>query len=251
MTSPELALIDAAPAAPDLPATAPSASPVTLQGDSPIGATPRAPVLSFDSLDDATRERLERATSPGGYLISGVVLTHPISQRLIIADRTGYRGLSADDMHRIMAWEEPHDPANRAANGEAQDEPVSVPAPADVPDLRPAAAVRPSLATEPTHAMLDSVEAALAELARESGCIFNEDIAHNAGWFVPGKPTAFKSPYDAIRALIDRSNVGGAVGRPAAAPRKARATPAKAGAIPADAATPAYTAEERTQGGLF
>lgn len=253
MTTPELAMIVAAPAAPTpgLPAEAQSALPAPQRGEPPVGAAAHTPVLLLDSLDDTTRMRLERALSPGGYVISGAVLTHPISQRLIIADRSGYRGLSADDMERIMAWKDPLESANRAAHRETQDRPVEVPASADLPDLRPAASVRPSLSTAPTRAMLDSVEAALAELARESGCIYNEDIAHNAGWFVPGKPTAFKSPYDAIRALIDHSNAGAPVSRPAAAPRKARATAANAVAMPADAETPACPAEEQAQGGLF
>lgn len=247
MTSPEPAMMVPAPVAPDLP----SASVVTQQDGLTGGTATHAPVLSLDCLDDATRVRAERAMFPGGYRISGVVLTHPVSQRLIIADRTGYRGLGTDDMQRIMAWEMPQEPAARSTDDESHVEPVAVPARTDAPDLRPAAPVRPLLATAPTRAMLDSVEGALAELARECGCIFNEDIAHNAGWFVPGKPTAFASPYDAIRAIVDRSPAAGPVGRAAAAPRKARATAVKADAMLADAATPACTAEEQAQGGLF
>jgi hypothetical protein len=41
--------------------------------------------------------------------------------------------------------------------------------------------------------------------------VHNEDIPHNAGWFVPGKAKAYASAFDAIKGLVDSLKAGGTV----------------------------------------
>lgn len=67
-------------------------------------------------------------------------------------------------------------------------------------------------------------------------------VASNSGWFVPGRPTAYVSPYDAIKALVDNLKQGGTVYM---APREsARRTRVERPVIDSDKG-------ESPQGGLF
>lgn len=79
-------------------------------------------------------------------------------------------------------------------------------------------APRPALTTPATVQLLDTAEAALGQMASELGCVWNDRIPHNAGWFVPGQATAYGSAYDAIKGLVESLRAGGTVYTPKDAP---------------------------------
>jgi hypothetical protein len=147
------------------------------------------------------------------YELTGYVLTCPTRQTKAIVDLASTRWFpDPADFARVMVWKDPKGPGTPEEGFEL--EAAAVP----VPLVAPAAASRPVLTAPPSAKLLESTEAALGALARELGCAFNDDIPHNAGWFVPGKPTAHASAYDAIRGLFASLEAGGTVYRaPAAA----------------------------------
>ncbi|HKU00294.1 MAG TPA: hypothetical protein VJS30_27740 [Paraburkholderia sp.] len=53
------------------------------------------------------------------------------------------------------------------------------------------------LAAAPSMSMVDTAEEVPDVLRTEPGCVHNDVVAHNAGWFVPGRPSAFASARDA------------------------------------------------------
>jgi hypothetical protein len=67
------------------------------------------------------------------------------------------------------------------------------------------------LTAPPSARLLESTEEALGALAADLGCVRNDDIAHNAGWFVPGHAKAYASAFDAIQGLVASLKAGGTV----------------------------------------
>ena len=138
-----------------------------------------------------------RIITRGGFEITGYVLTNRVSHRKAIADVCGVRWMSPEDMLRVMNWEATVDSGAPPAGWDGgEDIPVAVAPP------RQPGAKRPTLSSAPAHGMHEDVAEALCALAADLGCHYNDLIPHNAGWFVPGKPTAFVSPYDAIKGLV-------------------------------------------------
>lgn len=180
-----------------------------------------------------TRARAERVIERVGYRITGYVLTHPARQAKAIVDYpTQVRWFPTfDDFQRMMAWQETLEPGI-PPEGYTDD---AAALKAETPLHLDA---RPSIAVPVTVAVHGSAEQAIEALARELGCVHNTMIPSNTGWFVPGKPTAYMSAYDAITALVDNLKCGGTVYTPERAPRVQQLS------------TPAAESES-VQGGLF
>ncbi|WP_321820817.1 MULTISPECIES: hypothetical protein [unclassified Burkholderia] len=169
------------------------------------------------AVSDNVRARAQRLFHPGGYEITGFVMTQKISQWRAVVDSSGTRYMSSDDMKRLMAFEPPTgsgtDPDVESNQGETTGATLaSTPTPAPPPVVAAAVPERkPALAAPPTHVVPDDVEAAYGLLARRLGCHYNEAIPHNSGWFVPGNQVAFASALDAIEALVAHLKSGGTV----------------------------------------
>ncbi|MFX1716170.1 hypothetical protein [Paraburkholderia sp. A1RO-5L] len=65
------------------------------------------------------------------------------------------------------------------------------------------------LASATSMQRVDTAEEAPGVLRTEPGCVRNDVVAHNAGWFVPGQPIAFASALDAVKALALNLKAGG------------------------------------------
>ncbi|MCW0054046.1 hypothetical protein OIV36_31750, partial [Burkholderia pseudomallei] len=109
------------------------------------------------------------------------------------------------DMTRLMEWK------TLTGSGAPPEEGLDLSGAAPVP---PARVAKAALATPASHEPLTDAEKAMGELARRLGCVHNDTIPHNAGWFVPGNPVAYSSPLDAIEALVKHLKQGGAVYQP-------------------------------------
>ncbi|KVO15121.1 hypothetical protein [Burkholderia ubonensis] len=183
-------------------------------------------VLPQHAVSTVVRERAQRLFHPGGYEITGYVLTQKISSWKAVIDVTGTRSMSAADLERLMRWEEPTG-SGGPPERDADDGPPPVP-------LSPATTAVPkcALSHEPSHAVPKDIADALGVLAKRLGCCYNDSIPHNAGWFVPGKPIAYVSALDAIEALFESLRRGGTTYEPAK-----RADPTRAGGAPLMQAT--------------
>jgi hypothetical protein len=156
------------------------------------------------------RAQTERMFEPGGYEITGYILTQRISSWKALVDVTGVRRMGAADLARLMNWQEPAGTAD-APEGAGPD---VLPQAISSPAIQAPAVARPVLTRPRSHEAFDHVEQAYGELATRLGCVYNDTIAHNAGWFVPGKPTAYASPLDAIEGLVGSLRSGGTVYEP-------------------------------------
>lgn len=161
--------------------------------------------------DDAIARAL-RALERVDFHVTGYVATHRSNPRKVIIDsgrETQIRWISGEDFARVIAWQEPRDDANAPAGFLTGEEAQNVQPPLAQP------AARAMLTVAVTRAAAETVEASLGTLATELGCCFSDAIAHNSGWFVPGKPIAYASPLDAIYSLVESLKSGGAVYKPA------------------------------------
>jgi hypothetical protein len=197
-----------------------------------------------DRVSDDAIARALRALERVDFHVTGYVATHRSNPRKVIIDsgrETQIRWISGEDFARVIAWQEPRDdgsaPAGFLISEEAQDT-------VQPPLAQPAA--RAMLTVAVTRAAAETVEASLGTLATELGCCFSDAIAHNSGWFVPGKPIAYASPLDAIYSLVESLKSGGTVYKPAGERPVSQATtrPEKDTAPAAAVAAPA-------QQGLF
>lgn len=185
------------------------------EADEPIlqdtGAGKSGDPLMLPALDAVTHlshARAARIIERCGYEITGYVLTHKGGTRKAIVDSAEVRWFpDASDFTRLMTWKEPVGSGTppEAAIGDALLTGVA-PAAAPAPPVPVRGAV---LATAPSMPLVDTVEEALGVLAAELGCVRNDVVPHNAGWFVPGQPTAFASALDAIKALVLNLKAGG------------------------------------------
>ncbi|NIF40096.1 hypothetical protein F3J14_04105 [Burkholderia sp. Tr-862] len=154
------------------------------------------------------RERTERLFHPGGYEITGYVLTQKTSSWKVVVDVTGTRSMSLADLERLMRWEEPI-----GSGGPPEGGAVDGPPPVAL-SLATTAVPKCVLSVEPSHAVPNDIADALGILAKRLGCCFNDSIPHNAGWFVPGKQIAYVSALDAIEALFKNLKSGGTIYEP-------------------------------------
>lgn len=181
-------------------------------------------MMELDGVPMETNERAARVEERCSHRVVGYVMEHPtLDKRAIVADGAVRCFPNDDEFQRMMGWKKYSGGPGVPHEGWPADE---MPQP-EVPKVAlsaPAAPSRPVLTAPPTAALLESTEEALGALARELGCHWNADIAHNAGWFVPGKPKAYASAYDAIQGLVESLKVGGTVYTPPPAEPIAPAT---------------------------
>jgi hypothetical protein len=176
--------------------------------------------LPQHAVSSEVRERTQRLFHPGGYEITGYVLTQKISSWKAVVDVTGTRWMSPADLERLMKWKEPT--GSGGPPGEDSDDESSQ---AQVPlSLASAPVPKRALSVEPSHPVPNDIADALGILAKRLGCCYNDEIPHNAGWFVPGKPIAYVSALDAIEALFESLSSGGTIYEPTK-----RAEPARVG----------------------
>lgn len=181
-------------------------------------ATRGAP--SVDAVMPLTDAKAARVEERCNYVVTGYVLTHRMLQKRAIVDMESIRWYPNDDEYSLMMAGRKLTPGPGVPPPEAIGDDLLAaqrelpPAPAIV--LSAPTSARPTLTAPPSAKLLETTETALGELARELGCVFNEDVPHNAGWFVPGKPKAHASAYDAIRGLFASLEAGGTVYRPSA-----------------------------------
>jgi hypothetical protein len=158
-----------------------------------------------------TNTKAARVEERCSYVVTGYVLTHPELAKKAVVDMAAVRWFpNVDEFMLMMTGRKLTPGPGTPPLGWSADELLSAaPAPAAMPTA-PAAA-RPVLTAHPSVRLLESTEAALGVLAHELGCVYDVSIPHNAGWFVPGKPTACSSAYDAIRGLVESLKAGGTV----------------------------------------
>ena len=177
-------------------------------GEGTQGGTPVLPAL--DAMTQVAHARAARIIERCGYEITGYTLTHKGGTRKAIVDGAVVRWFpDASDFDRLMTWQKPIGSGTppEAATGDpllTVDIPAATPAPAP-----PAPVGRPVLSAAPSMPLVETVEEALGLLAADLGCVRNDTVPHNAGWFVPGQPTAFASALDAIKALFVNLKAGG------------------------------------------
>jgi hypothetical protein len=177
--------------------------------------------LPQHAVTPAVAERAARMFNPGGYEITGYVLTQKISSWKAIVDVTGVRWMSLADLEGLMAWKEPTGDGAPPASQDVSEEPMvaattsatNVSEPPVLPPVRRAALTR-----QASHEPLSEADEAMEVLARRLGCVFNDTIEHNAGWFVPGNPVSYASPLDAIEALVAHLKDGGTTYHPRSEP---------------------------------
>jgi hypothetical protein len=173
-------------------------------------------MIELDSVTLTTNERAARVAERCGYRVVGFVMEHGEHPRRAIVKDAEVRWFPNDsDFTNMMGWRKHSAGPGVPEAGWPVDE-MPQAAPVTVVAAAPAAPKRPVLTAPPTAKLLESTEEALGVLARDLGCVWNDAIPHNAGWFVPGKPTAYASAYDAIRGLHASLEGGGTVYRPAA-----------------------------------
>ncbi len=158
----------------------------------------------YDLVTEKTFERAARVADRCNYGICGFVMEHRggLVKRAIVQGEAVRWFPNDADFTNMMGWKKHSAGPGIPAEGWPADE---MPQP-EVPNMAPAkvASTRPILTAPPTAKLVESAEEAVAELARKLGIHWNDMIPHNAGWFVPGKPTAYASAFDAIRGLVER-----------------------------------------------
>lgn len=171
---------------------------------------------ALDAVTRQTHERAARIIERCGYEITGYTLSHKSGARKAAVDGSSVRWFPNEaDFTRMMQWKEPIGPGTPPleATGDALLAPDSHEAMASA-KLQAVAPARPILAAPPSMRLIDSAEDALGALAMDLGCVWNDSVPHNSGWFVPGKPTAHASALDAIKALFVSLKSGGTVYMP-------------------------------------
>ncbi|MCA8198477.1 hypothetical protein [Burkholderia vietnamiensis] len=215
---------------------------MTLRSIDAVVDTSRVSVhLPQDAVTSDVAARAARMFHPGGYEITGYVLTQKISSWKAIVDATGVRWMSQADLARIMAWREPEGSGAPPEGADVSDEYTALRSVAPASPVQLPAA-RPTLTRPASHEQPTDVDAALGELASRLGCVYNDSVPHNCGWFVPGHRIAYASALDAIEGLVDHLKSGGTtyragppaiLARPALAPATAAEPRRESGSLPA------------------
>ncbi|MCA7889051.1 hypothetical protein LGM58_38380 [Burkholderia contaminans] len=113
--------------------------------------------------------------------------------------------------------------------------------------LREIAAAPRTALTRPASLNIDvDVEEACGVLATRLGCVRNDSVPHNSGWFVPGRPVAYASAVDAIEGLLESLKGGGTIYQP---PQAATRSQHVAAVLASGEAGPSH--EEVAQQALF
>lgn len=161
-------------------------------------------MTTYDLVSEQTFARAARVAERCNYSICGFVMQHRggLDKRAIVQGEEVRWFPNDTDFTNMMGWKKHSPGPGIPAEGWPADE---MPQP-EVPNVAPVASKpsRPTLTAPPTARLVESAEEAVAELAKKLGCHWNDMIPHNAGWFVPGKPTAYASAFDAIQGLVER-----------------------------------------------
>ena len=158
---------------------------------------------TMDLVSEETFARAARVAERCNFSICGFVMQHRdgLDKRAIVQGECVRWFPNESDFTAMMGWRKHSAGPGVPADGWPADEIPQQEAPALA---KPAAAARPILTAPPTAKLVESAEDAVAQLAKKLGCHWNDLIPHNAGWFVPGKPTAYASAFDAIQGLVER-----------------------------------------------
>lgn len=171
-------------------------------------------VPCLDAIMALTNTKAARIEQRCSYVVTGYVLTHRDLAKKAIVDMAAVRWFPNVDEFMQMLTGRSVTPGPGVPPPEwGADELLAPPAPVIAASGAPAALPRPILTAPPSANLHETTESALAALAQDLGCVFNDAIPHNAGWFVPGRPTACASAYDAIRGLFASLADGGTVYR--------------------------------------
>ncbi len=169
-------------------------------GDETPIADPPTAAPNLSNVIARTNEKACSIETRNSYVVTGYVLTHRALAKKAVVDMNAVRWFpNVDEFMQMMTGQKFTPGPGTPPPGWSADELFSPPAPvaAAAPAL-PVAAPRPVLTAPPTAQLVESAEEALGMVARELGCVFNDTVPHNAGWFVPGKHTAYASALDAI-----------------------------------------------------
>jgi hypothetical protein len=167
---------------------------------------------NLEHVIELTNAKAARVEDRCNYVVTGYVLTHIELAKKAVVDMAAVRWFPNVDEFTLMMTGRKLTPGPGVPPPEwGVDQLMAPSAPVGVPVGAPVVPSRAVLTAPPSARLLETTEAAIGELARELGCVRNEDVPHNAGWFVPGKPTAYASAYDAIRGLVASLKAGGTV----------------------------------------
>lgn len=160
-------------------------------------------MIELDGVQVETNARAARVAERCNFRVVGYVMEHKaLPQRAIVKDCAVRWFPNDSDFENMMGRRKHSAGPGVPAEGWPADEMPQVSAP-QVAAVK-AAPSRPILTAPPTARLVESVEEALGSLAKSLGCHWNDMIPHNAGWFVPGKPMAYASAFDAIQGLVER-----------------------------------------------
>jgi len=162
-------------------------------------------MIELDAVPAVANERAARVAERCSFRVIGYVMEHTaLAKRAVVADDAVRWFPNESDFDKMMGWQKHSAGPGIPAEGWPVDEMPQVDVPKLAVQINVAAPKRPVLTDPPTAKLVESAEDALAQLAKSLGCHWNDMIPHNAGWFVPGKPTAYASAYDAIAGLVER-----------------------------------------------
>lgn len=161
-------------------------------------------MIELDAVPAVANERAARVAERCSFRVVGYVMEHTaLPKRAVVVDDAVRWFPNEIDFEKMMGWQKHSAGPGIPAEGWPVDEMPAL-APIQVAAAAPTAPKRPILTAPPTAKLVESAEEAVAQLAKALGCHWNDMIPHNAGWFVPGKPTAYASAYDAIAGLVER-----------------------------------------------
>jgi hypothetical protein len=227
--------------------------------DAPLIQAPLATRPAFAGILDVTHARAARVEERCNFEVTGLVLTHRGGlEKKAIVEGQSVRWFPNLPEFSLMMTGSKVTPGPGIQPAEADGDDLLGRSSLPLAEQRPAGPVsslaptapsrRPLLTAPPSARLLESTEEALGVLAGELGCVRNEDIPHNAGWFVPGKATAYASALDAIKGLVESLKNGGTVYYPAPAAVVEEAFEAVKAEPPKKVIEPA---PETPQGALF
>jgi hypothetical protein len=161
-------------------------------------------MMLLGEVENETNAKADRVAERCNYRVVGYVMEHNgLDKRAVVADGAVRWFPNEIDFTKMMGWQKHSAGPGIPAEGWPVDEMPAL-APIQVAAAAPTAPKRPILTAPPSAKLVESAEEAVAQLAKALGCHWNDMIPHNAGWFVPGKPTAYASAYDAIAGLVER-----------------------------------------------
>lgn len=245
LTAEGQAWLAAATEATNAPAIEP---PAPASEETPISETPPPTPPSLDAVGRLTHDKAARIEERNNYEVTGYVMTHRALAKKCVIDMAAVRWFpNVPEFMMMMTGQKVTPGPGTPPPGYADIAELPTPVATAVPVIA-SAPTRPVLTAPPSARMLESTEEALDELARELGIAQNESIPHNAGWFVPGKPNAYASSFDAIKALAEHLKKGGTVYYPASAAVETAIVETVKAAPPKKVMEPA---PEAPQGALF